>query len=257
MVGHRDRLPAVDLHVAQPALECGTPHLALEALALDRQAGLGARQARDADALLQVERRLGSFSLALRMGLAASGAPRTPGQEGRLLVDQRAGRAGQDALHRVAGEVAGLFARVDVGHADAEAVDQVGQLDGLHRADLHALAALDARGEEVLFVERARAGAGVWCGHTPTAGPARQRGAVSTPPASRMVRSHLRRPAGASRDAGGLAAAWLVFAHPATLLLNAAGLEEAWLLVLQRQFGRGEGRQLARGSPAAPAPARS
>ena len=46
-------------------------------------------------------------------------------------------------------------AGVDVGHADAEAVDQVGQLDRLHRADLHALAALDAGGEEILLVQRA------------------------------------------------------------------------------------------------------
>ena len=71
------------------------------------------------------------------------------------MVGKRAGRAGQDALHGVAGEVAGLLPGIDVGRSDAHAVDQVGQLDRLHRADLDALAALDATGEEILFVERA------------------------------------------------------------------------------------------------------
>ncbi len=42
-----------------------------------------------------------------------------------------------------------------IGHAHAEAVDEVGGLERLHRADLHALAALDAGGEEVVLVERA------------------------------------------------------------------------------------------------------
>ena len=43
--------------------------------------------------------------------------------------------------------------RLDVGHADAVAIAQVGQLDRLDRADLHTLAALDAGGQKVAFVE--------------------------------------------------------------------------------------------------------
>jgi predicted nicotinamide N-methyase len=118
-----------------------------------RQAS-GPRQARHADAFAEVQRRLGVLFLGLEDGLGSQLCALAHAEEGRLLVHQRAGRAGQDALHRVAGEIAGLLARIDVGHADTDAVDQVGQLDRLHRADLHALAALDARGQEILFVER-------------------------------------------------------------------------------------------------------
>jgi hypothetical protein len=88
----------------------------------------GRDQARNADAFAEVQRRLGSFSLALRMGAARQPGPLAHAEEGRLLVHQCAGRAGQDALHRVAGEVAGLLARLDVGHADADAVNQVASL---------------------------------------------------------------------------------------------------------------------------------
>ena len=48
------------------------------------------------------------------------------------------------------------MARIDVGDADAETVDQVGEPDRLHRADLGALAALDAGGQEVMLLQRAR-----------------------------------------------------------------------------------------------------
>jgi hypothetical protein len=95
----------------------------------------------------------GSFLLGLEDGCGSQFRPLAHAEEGRFLVHQRPGRAGQDALHRVTGEVAGLFARIDVGHAHPDAIDQVGQLDRLHRADLYALAALDARGQEILFVE--------------------------------------------------------------------------------------------------------
>jgi hypothetical protein len=118
----------------------------------------------------EVQRRLGILLLGLEDGLGSQLCALAHAEEGRLLVHQRAGRAGQDALHRVAGEIAGLLARIDVGRADADAVDQVGQLDRLHRADLHALAALDAGGQEILFVERSRAAAAAWCGHRPAAG---------------------------------------------------------------------------------------
>jgi hypothetical protein len=58
MVGHGNRLPAVNLHVAQLTFELRTARLALEALALHGQAALGPGQPRDADALGEVQRRL-------------------------------------------------------------------------------------------------------------------------------------------------------------------------------------------------------
>lgn len=155
VVGDSDRLPAVDVHVAHRPLEVRAAGLSLEALALDRQAGLGAGQARDAHALGHVERRLGVLLLGQQDRLGRQRGARAHGQEVRLVVGKRAGRAGEDALHGVAREVAGLLPGIDVGRADAHAVDQVGQLDRLHRADLDALAALDATGEEILLVERA------------------------------------------------------------------------------------------------------
>ena len=132
MVGDPDRLPAIDVHVAHHALEAGAARLALEAFALDRQAGFGTGQPGNAHALGQVERRFGVLFLGQQDRLA----PPVPctgahGDELRLVVGERTGRAGEDALHRVAGEVAGLGAGIDVGRADAHAVDQVGQLDGL------------------------------------------------------------------------------------------------------------------------------
>jgi hypothetical protein len=53
-------------------------------------------------------------------------------------------------------KVAGLLAGIDIRCANPHAVDEVGQLDGLDRAHLDALAALDATRQEVLFVESTR-----------------------------------------------------------------------------------------------------
>jgi hypothetical protein len=67
-------------------------------------------------------------------------------------VGQGPGGAGQDALEPIAGEVAGLGAGLDVGHAHPDTVQEVCEFDGLHRADLDALTALDAGRQELLFV---------------------------------------------------------------------------------------------------------
>ena len=86
--------------------------------------------------------------------MAASAAPGRTDEELRLVVGQRTGWAGEHALHGVAGEIAGLLPGIDVRYTDPHAVDQVGQLDGGNRADLDALAALDATGKEVTLVQR-------------------------------------------------------------------------------------------------------
>ena len=69
------------------------------------------------------------------------------------VVRQCTGRTGQHALQPVAGEVAGLVARLDVGYTDPDTVGDVRELDRFDRTDLHALAALDAGGEKFLLVE--------------------------------------------------------------------------------------------------------
>jgi hypothetical protein len=186
-----DGLPAVDLHVAQPALEAAPRACPLKPLPwMARQASGRVRRATPMRSF-RLSVGSGSFSLALRMGLAASAAPARCWAGRRLLVHQRAGRAGQDALHRVAAEIAGLLARVDVGRADTEAVHQVGQLDGLHRAHLHALAALDAGREKVLLVQRTGRAQPLLRAYASGSQP--DSAAPSTPPASNTVRSARRR----------------------------------------------------------------
>jgi len=63
--------------------------------------------------------------------------------------------AGQDALHRVAGKIAGLARGVDPGRTDAITVGEVGEFQSADWADLYALAALDAGGEEVVLLQGA------------------------------------------------------------------------------------------------------
>ena len=55
-----------------------------------------------------------------------------------------------------AGKIAGLFACIDVGHADAETFVDIAELDRGHRANLNTLAALDAGREEVRLLQSAR-----------------------------------------------------------------------------------------------------
>lgn len=68
-------------------------------------------------------------------------------------MGERPRRAGENALESVAGEVAGLGTGIDEGRADPHPVQEIRKLNGLHRADLHALAALDAGGEKLLLLE--------------------------------------------------------------------------------------------------------
>jgi hypothetical protein len=141
--------------------------------------------------------------------------------------------------------------RIDVGHADTDAVDQVGQLDGLHRADLHALAALDATEARKSFSSSAPGGRRRFSGHRPAAG-------------SRTARRPLRRrsagwcaatcagPAGWSRDRGRLAAAgWPCLRSLLTLLIDRpfhSGLRKRGFSSLSVSSGRGKGASRSRKS---------
>jgi len=88
VVGDRDRLPAVDIHVAHHALECRAARLALESLALDGQAGLGANQAGDADTLVKVQGRLGVLFLGQQDGFGRELRTGTDRQERRLVISE-------------------------------------------------------------------------------------------------------------------------------------------------------------------------
>ena len=126
VIRHGDGQPAIHGLVAQQAGKIGPPGLTPEALAPNRQAGLGPRQPGQAHA-----------RLARVVDVMGEGA----------------GGAGQDALQAIAGEVAGLVAGLDVGRADSNPVGQIGEADGLDGTDLDALTALDAGGEKFLLLE--------------------------------------------------------------------------------------------------------
>ncbi len=89
-------------HVAHVALEVGAAHLALEALALNGQTGFRARQAGDADALGEVQGRLGILLLG-RAGSAWRQARHRRAPAGNRACGRsasRSGRRGCTARHR-------------------------------------------------------------------------------------------------------------------------------------------------------------
>jgi hypothetical protein len=69
---------------------------------------------------------------------------------------ERARRARENARKRIAREVTGLFARVNVWNATPEALIDVRKGDRVDRADLYALTTFDARPQECVFTPRTR-----------------------------------------------------------------------------------------------------